>query len=309
MNRFPMNAQNQSPPRDETRPVLEAEHLEKTFLDFWKRPRVKAVADLSFSAFPGEVLGLLGPNGSGKSTTIKMLLGLLRPTAGSVRLFGLAPDTPQARARIGYLPELSNLHKFLTPRETLDYYGGLFGLSAAKRRETIPSLLDRVGIARKDANRAIGEFSKGMARRVGLAQALLNNPELVILDEPTSGLDPIGRHDVKEMIRELRKEGKTILLSSHLLGEVADVCTRVLILVSGRLHAEGPLDTLLRQNDCCRFIVNGIAPDRIDAAKAALEPFAPNGVRVDRPSVPLEDFFLDAIRKANATPGTQPHDE
>ena len=235
MNRFPMNAQNQSPPRDETRPVLEAEHLEKTFLDFWKRPRVKAVADLSFSAFPGEVLGLLGPNGSGKSTTIKMLLGLLRPTAGFVRLFGLAPDTPQARARIGYLPELSNLHKFLTPRETLDYYGGLFGLSAAKRRETIPSLLDRVGIARKDADRAIGEFSKGMARRVGLAQALRNNPELIILDEPTSGLDPVTSARIVNLIRDINvSRGVTSVVVTHDLDSALRIASRILLVKDGR---------------------------------------------------------------------------
>ena len=177
-------------------PVLEASGLRKVFRDFWGRPRTVAVDGVSLRAAPGEVVGLLGPNGSGKSTTIKMLLGLLRPSGGSVRLFGRDPREPDARARAGYLPELSNLHRFLTPRETLAYYAGLFDLPAAVRRRRIGELLERVGLAGRDADRPVGEFSKGMARRVGLAQALLNDPALVVLDEPTSGLDPIGRREV-----------------------------------------------------------------------------------------------------------------
>lgn len=284
---------------DPSAPVLEADGLRKVFRDFWNRPRTTAVDGVSLCARPGEVLGLLGPNGSGKSTTIRMLLGLLRPTAGRVRLFGLPPDASRARARLGYLPELSNLHKFLTPWETLEYYGGLFGLSAAERRARIPNLLDSVGIARKDAHRAIAEFSKGMARRVGLAQALINDPDLVVLDEPTSGLDPIGRHDVKEMIRHLREQGKTILLSSHLLGEVADVCTRVIILVSGRIHAEGELSALLQEDDRFRFTLGNLTPEAVDEIRAFLARYADaDGVRVDHPSVPLEDFFLQAVGRA-----------
>lgn len=198
------------------RATLEAEGLRKVFRDFWKRPRTVAVDGVSLRAGPGEVIGLLGPNGSGKSTTIKMVLGLLQPSAGRVRLFGLPPTAPSARARLGYLPELSNLHKFLTPRETLAYYAGLFGMPAALRRDRTASLLRRVGLDGRAADRPVGEFSKGMARRVGLAQALLNDPELVVLDEPTSGLDPVGRREVKDLVRELGAEGRTVLLSSQI---------------------------------------------------------------------------------------------
>jgi len=210
------------------------------------------VDDVNLSIASGEVFGLLGPNGSGKSTTIKMMLGLLRPTSGSVQytIRGTAFTLHNAsiasivRERIGYLPELSRLYNYLTPRETLHFYGGLFNLPAKLCRERTDQLLEMVGIA-EAADRAVGEFSKGMARRVGLAQALINDPDIIILDEPTSGLDPIGRHHVKNVIRDLARQGKAVLLSSHLLEEVENVCDRIAILHNGTLRAEGKLDEIL----------------------------------------------------------------
>ena len=277
-------------------PVLEADGLRKVFRDFWRRPRTEAVRGLSLRAGSGEVVGLLGPNGSGKSTTIKMILGLLRPTAGSVRLFGLPPESAAARARLGYLPELSSLHKFLTPRETLAYYAGLFGMKAGVRRDRTAALLRRVGLDGRAADRPVGEFSKGMARRVGLAQALLNDPEFVVLDEPTSGLDPVGRREVKDLVRELGAEGRTVLLSSHLLAEAEDVCSRVAILVRGRIRAEGRLSELLERRDAVRFTATGLPPEKEEACRAALEA-AGATVETDRPSSTLERFFLDILRR------------
>ncbi len=276
-------------------PAFEASGLRKVFRDFWGRPRTVAVDGVSLRAEPGEVVGLLGPNGSGKSTTIKMLLGLLRPSAGSARLFGRDPRDPDARARVGYLPELSNLHKFLTPRETLAYYAGLFDLPAATRRKRIGALLERVGLAGPGADRPVGEFSKGMARRVGLAQALLNDPALVVLDEPTSGLDPIGRREVKDLILDLGRMGKTVLLSSHLLAEVSDVCTRVAILAGGRVRAEGRLADLLEERDRVRFTAAGLPDAAVPRVKDAIAAAGAASVSVDHPAATLEDFFLDVV--------------
>ena len=276
-------------------PVFEATGLRKVFRDFWGRPRTVAVDGVSLRAAPGEVVGLLGPNGSGKSTTIKMLLGLLRPSAGSVRLFGLNPREPDARARVGYLPELSNLHKFLTPRETLSYYAGLFDLPASTRRKRIDALLGRVGLSGPGADRPVGEFSKGMARRVGLAQALLNDPALVVLDEPTSGLDPIGRREVKDLILDLGRMGKTVLLSSHLLAEVSDVCTRVAILAGGRVRAEGRLADLLEERDRVRFTAAGLPEEAIPRMRDAFAAAGAASVSVDHPAATLEDYFLGVV--------------
>lgn len=283
----------------EQTPVFEADGLRKVFRDFWGRPRTVAVDGLSLRAAPGEVVGLLGPNGSGKSTTIKMLLGLLRPSAGRARLFGRDPRDPATRARVGYLPELSNLHKFLTPRETLDYYAGLFDMPAATRRKRVGALLERVGLGGKGADRPVGEFSKGMARRVGLAQALVNDPAFVVLDEPTSGLDPIGRREVKDLIVELGRMGKTVLLSSHLLAEVSDVCTRVAILAGGRVRAEGRLADLLEERDRVRFTAAGLPDAAVPRVKDAIAAAGAASVSVDHPAATLEDYFLDVVGGAS----------
>ena len=275
--------------------VVSADNLKKVFRDFWRRPKKLAVDGVSFAIRKGEVFGLLGPNGSGKSTTIKMLLSLLQPTSGTVRLFGLDPSCPRAKARIGYLPELSHFHPYLTPRETLRYYGGLFDMPAKLRHERAERLLARVGVA-DAADRPVGEFSKGMARRIGLAQALLNEPDLVILDEPTSGLDPIGRHEVKTLIKELAAEGRTVLLSSHLLAEVEDVCDRVVILGDGRICAEGRLDELLKAREGLQMTISGMDEARAESFRLQMES---EGARVelDRPSMTLEAFFLAAIER------------
>ena len=223
--------------------VISLESVAKTFRDFWLRPTVEAVRDLDLKVEKGEVFGLLGPNGSGKSTTIKMILGLLKPTSGKIALFGLDPRSREARRRLGYLPELSYLHPFLTPRETLEYYAGLCGLGRAEARRRSAQLLKMVKLE-EVAARPLGGFSKGMARRVALAAALVGKPELLVLDEPTSGLDPISTKEVKMLVKALAAGGMTILMTSHLLADAQDVCDRVMILNRGSSVAEGRVSEL-----------------------------------------------------------------
>ena len=223
--------------------VIELDGVRKTFRDFWLRPTVKAVDGLSLAVEKGEVFGLLGPNGSGKSTTIKMILGLLTPSAGKISLFGLPPSSVEARRRLGYLPELSYLHPFLTAQETLAYYGGLCGLSRRDAKERTRELLEMVGLS-DVAKRPVGGFSKGMARRVALAAALIGKPDLLVLDEPTSGLDPISTNEVKLLVKALKAGGMTILTTSHLLADAQDICDRVMILNRGASVAEGKVSEL-----------------------------------------------------------------
>ncbi len=284
-----------TPTRHQTaEPLVRATCVSKIFRDFWRRPKKTAVDNVSLSIVAGEVFGLLGPNGSGKSTTLKLLLGLLKPSAGEVRLFGRDVSEPEVKARIGYLPELSCFHPYLTPRETLRYYGGLFNLPSAVCRARSEQLLDDMGIL-DAADRPVGEFSKGMSRRVGLAQALLNDPELVILDEPTSGLDPIGRHEVKTWIRTLAARGKTVLLSSHLLAEVEDVCDRVAILCDGRIRAEGSLADLLVRTDQVRLTLDGVSDETVAAIVSDIRRRGAV-VEVDRPALTLEAYFLASVK-------------
>ena len=223
--------------------VIELKDVRKTFRDFWLRPTVAAVDGLSLAVRRGEVFGLLGPNGSGKSTTIKMILGLLDPSGGTVELFGRSPRSVAARRRLGYLPELSYLHPFLTAKETLMYYAGLCGLRRSVAAERTRQLLEMVGLA-DAAKRPVGGFSKGMARRVALAAALIGKPELLVLDEPTSGLDPVSTKEVKTLVKALASGGMTVLMTSHLLADAEDVCDRVMILNHGKSVAEGRVDEL-----------------------------------------------------------------
>ena len=223
--------------------VILLEKVSKTFRDFWLRPTVAAVDALDLEVKRGEVFGLLGPNGSGKSTTIKMILGLLAPSSGKVSLFGLAPSAKSARARLGYLPELSYLHPFLTARETLMYYAGLCSLSRREAKDRADQLLEMVKLT-DVATRAVGGFSKGMARRVALASALIGKPELLVLDEPTSGLDPVSTKEVKTLVKALAKKGMTVLTTSHLLADSQDICDRVMILNRGKSVAEGKVAEL-----------------------------------------------------------------
>lgn len=278
--------------------IVEAVGLTKEFRDFWNRPKAKAVNDIDFQVREGEVLGLLGPNGSGKSTTVKMLLGLLYPTGGRLTVFGKSPRDVAAKKMIGYLPEETYLYKYLTAAETLDFFASLFNLSAEERRIRTEQLLDMVGLAHA-RNRQVGEFSKGMARRIGLAQAMINDPSFLILDEPTSGLDPIGCKEVKDLIRLLKKRGKTVLVTSHLLGDVEDVCDRIIILYGGKIRAEGSINDLLTVKGSSRITMPELPEESMDQILAVIreklqgEPFT-----LDHPHMSLEDFFLDVVNKA-----------
>src|SRR6266436_2376061 len=224
--------------------IVETRKLTKVYRDFWGRKKKIALQALNLQINRGEIFGLLGPNGSGKTTTIKLLLGLLFPTEGDALVFGQPAADVAKNERIGYLPEESYLYRFLTAEETLDFYGRLFKLDAKVRQERARKLIETVGLD-QDKKRVLKEYSKGMRQRIGLAQALINDPELVILDEPTSGLDPLGTRWMKDLILGLRKQGKTILMCSHRLEDVQDICDRVAILYEGELQELGAVNTLL----------------------------------------------------------------
>jgi ABC-2 type transport system ATP-binding protein len=283
--------------------VVEAIGLSKVFKDFWGRPKARAVNGIDFSVQQGQVFGLLGPNGSGKSTTVKMILGLLYPSRGILKVFGEEPQNVDMKSRIGYLPEETYLYRYLTAMETLDFFGALFGLSVDKRRERCTQLLEMVGLAHA-IDRPVGEFSKGMARRIGLAQALVNDPDLVILDEPTSGLDPIGCREVKDVIRLLASRGKTVILCSHLLADVQDVCDDVLMLYGGKVQVDGSLKEILLEEDKTRVITPRLSPATVQELQQWLLAHGVSSdadIHIDTPLRNLEDFFLDMVRQARAS--------
>ena len=284
--------------------VVVVRSLEKIFRDFWGRPKAKAINDVSFEVRKGEVFGLLGPNGSGKSTTIKVLLGLLNPTRGMVRIFGHSPRDVKTKERIGYLPEESYLYRYLNSAETLDFFGGLFALDAEEKKLRSEQLLEMVGLKGVQM-RTVGEFSKGMQRRIGLAQALINDPDLVILDEPTAGMDPIGCREIKDLIKNLKARGKTVILSSHLLADVEDVCDRAVIYYGGKVQQYGTLDELLTERDTVQFTMPALSEA---AQKEVLEAMGRHAdkedIRVDNPSQNLETLFLNVVEKARASDET-----
>ncbi|MFZ0829100.1 MAG: ABC transporter ATP-binding protein [Verrucomicrobiia bacterium] len=278
--------------------VVSVRGLTKIFKDFWNRPKARAVDNVDFDVRRGEVFGLLGPNGSGKSTTVKLLLGLLYPTKGHIEVFGHSPRHVQTKSRIGYLPEESYLYRYLNSRETLDFFGNLFHLGKAERDSRVEQLLEMVGLSQVHL-RSVGEFSKGMQRRIGLAQALINDPDLVILDEPTSGLDPIGCREVKDLILALARRGKTVILSSHLLSDVEDVCDRVVIYYGGKIQAMGTLKDLLATPDAIRITTPALPRATLERVLEIIrKDVAADKVRIDTPTQNLESYFLAVVQKA-----------
>jgi ABC-2 type transport system ATP-binding protein len=288
----------ESNPKSNGETVVAVRGLTKVFKDFWTRPKARAVDNVDFEVRRGEVFGLLGPNGSGKSTTVKLLLGLLYPTKGRIEVFGHSPRHVATKARIGYLPEESYLYRYLNSRETLDFFGNLFQLSKSDRDNRTGQLLEMVGLS-QTRTRAVGEFSKGMQRRIGLAQALINDPDLVILDEPTAGLDPIGCREVKDLIIALARRGKTVILSSHLLSDVEDVCDRVVIYYGGRIQAAGTLKELLVKPDTIRITAPVLPRETLERVLELIRrDVAEDKVRIDNPTQNLESYFLDVVEKA-----------
>lgn len=278
--------------------------LTKIFKDFWGRPKARAVDNVDFEVRRGEVFGLLGPNGSGKSTTVKMLLGLLNPSKGHIEVFGHSPKHVATKTRIGYLPEESYLYRYLNSYETLDFFGNLFSLPANERKQRADQLLDMVGLT-QTRTRAVGEFSKGMQRRIGLAQALINDPDLVILDEPTAGLDPIGCREVKDLIIALARRGKTVILSSHLLSDVEDVCDRVVIYYGGKIQAMGTLKELLATPDAVRLTMPPLPRETMEKVLALIrKDVSEDKVRIDTPTQNLESYFLEVVHRARQSAET-----
>lgn len=276
--------------------AIETISLTKIFGDWWGRAKVIAVDKLDLKIRYNEIYGLLGPNGSGKTTTLKMLLNLLHPTKGRALVLGGSSLTAKISARIGYLPEDSYLYRYLTARETLDFYGRIFGLPSRVRKSRIDTLLEMVGLTAM-ANRPVGTYSKGMARRIGLAQALINDPELLILDEPTSGMDPIGTRQIKDLLLHLAKRGKTILLCSHLLADVEDVCDRIGILYGGRMQVEGTVTSLLQHRDETQILTGRISTEALDRIRRIVENEKAS-CTVNSPMDKLEEFFIRTVVSA-----------
>lgn len=282
--------------------IVETRNLSKVYRDFWGRQKVRAVKALDLEIRRGEVFGLLGPNGSGKSTTIKLILGLLFPTSGRVLVFDKDATDVGKNERIGYLPEESYLYKFLNAEETLDFYGRLFNMPAHIRRERVAELIEQMdlGWAKR---RQLREYSKGMTRRIGLAQALINDPELILLDEPTTGLDPIGTRDMKDLILKLRDQGKTVLMCSHLLADVQDVCDRIAILHQGELKELGRVESLLKVRDVTQIQAKGLSDEAKQEIRQVIEKHNGECLSLENPTSTLEDLFLRIVRESEAHPG------
>ena len=290
----------------DTAEAVQTEHLSKVYKDFWGRDKVRALEDLTLTIHRGEVFGLLGPNGSGKSTTIKLLLGLIFPTQGSAHILGQPAGSTTINEKIGFLPEESYLYRFLNGEEILKFYGRLFKIDRRTLNRRVPELLDIVGLDAKARKRKLREYSKGMARRIGLAQALINNPELILLDEPTTGLDPIGTREMKDLILSLKAQGKTVLLCSHLLADVQDVCDRITILFRGKMQTIGQVKDLLQVRDITQIEARGMTEPQIAELRRTLAGMGLNDTTITHPTTTLEDLFMRIIRENTGSNNGQP---
>jgi len=283
-----------------TEPAVAVHSVTKVFPIPFQRRSVVAVRDLSLEVSPGQIYGLLGPNGSGKSTTLKILLGLVWPTQGKTEIFGRDSSLVASREAVGFLPENPYFYKHLTGAETLRFYGKLCGLRGARLRSRVDELLDLVGLTSARDRRLAG-YSKGMLQRIGLAQALVQEPTLVVLDEPTAGVDPAGARDIRDLILELKRRGVTILLSSHLLGQVQEICDRVGILANGVLVREGAVHDLLAIDNQTDVVLENASPELLSEIETLA---AKSGARLIEQSPSrnsLERLFLDATQPDEAT--------
>ena len=275
--------------------IVTISKLNKIYQTVFSQQKVHAVTDLTFDIQQGEVFGLLGPNGSGKTTTIKLLLGLLFPTSGEIKIMNESAGSIKSHHKIGYLPEESYLYRFLNADEILHFYGKLFSIPKDKRIIKNNELIEMVGLT-KSRKRPLKSYSKGMMRRIGIAQALINDPEFIILDEPTSGLDPIGTREVKDLIIKLKKEGKTVLLCSHLLADVEDICDRIAIMYEGKMECLGSVSELLTVSDTREIMIPEKHLDFLkmieDSAHAQNIP-----ITIKHPRRKLEDLFMEIVRK------------
>jgi ABC-2 type transport system ATP-binding protein len=269
--------------------------LTKHFPLPWQRKRLVALNHLDLRVEPGEVIGLLGPNGSGKSTTMKLLLGLIRPTSGEARVFGHSTQDLEARRRLGFLPENPYFHKFLNADETLRFYGRLCGLRAQKLQARIDELIDLVGL-QSSRRRPLRSYSKGMLQRVGLAQALMHDPELVLLDEPTAGVDPLGAHEIKRLIQQLKRLGKTVVFSSHLLDEVEAVADRVAIMHLGHKILEGRLADLLQVRSTTQITVQNLPESAWPSLQSNLEQTGGSQVEFRTSRMSLEQLYVQTVQ-------------
>jgi ABC-2 type transport system ATP-binding protein len=277
-------------------PAVAVTALTKVFPVPWRRPSIVAVRDLDLRVEPGEVYGLLGPNGSGKSTTLKIILGLVSPTSGTTEIFGRDSRLVESRAAVGFLPENPYFYKYLTGAETLRFFGQLCGLSKAVLKKRVDEMLELVGLT--DArDRRLRTYSKGMLQRIGLAQALINDPKLVVLDEPTAGVDPAGSCEIRDLIVDLKGRGVTVLLSSHLLEQVQEICDRVGILAGGVLVREGELKEMIAIENQTELVVENASDKLVDEIEALAANSGAKLVARRRSTTTLERLFLEATKK------------
>src|SRR6266536_6204992 len=273
--------------------------LTKVFPVPFHRDPVVAVRNLDLRLEPGDVYGLLGPNGSGKSTTLKIILGLVSPTRGRTEIFGLDSRLVQSRDAVGFLPENPYFQKFLTGKETLRFFGRLCGLRGAKLKNRVNELLDLVELS-KARNRRLGTYSKGMLQRIGLAQALIHDPKLVVLDEPTAGVDPAGSRDIRDLILDLKRRGITVLLSSHLLAQAQEICDRVGILADGVLVREGHLQELIAIENQTEFVIADASTQLINEIESSINRSNAKLIERRKSTTTLERLFLEATKNDEA---------
>jgi ABC-2 type transport system ATP-binding protein len=285
-------------------PAICIQNLTKDFAVGMRGMKLRAVDDLCLEVGDNEIFGLLGPNGSGKSTTIKIVLGLLEASTGTCEIYGRPSKLVDARRSVGFLPESPYFYRYLTGRELVRYYARICMVSRTEIDAAVDSVIQLVGMT-EAADRRVGTYSKGMLQRIGLAQSLVHDPQLVILDEPTAGVDPLGSAAIAEIVRELKRRGKTILLSSHLLAQIEGLCDRVAILHRGKLVREGRVDDLVEEKDAESLVVQGLSADGRAAVEAEIKAQGGRLTRVEKPRLSLDAYFLKEVHERENEHATQ----